>query len=74
MQTTLEKCSMQNIPKVPDGNRLNSFLVERECSNLQQETVNLATIKDKKNARTLVRNFDVPGMRNVRCLISFSLK
>ena len=48
MQTTLEKCSMQNIPKLPDGDRLKSFLVERECLNLQQEAVKLATRKDKK--------------------------
>ena len=39
---------MQNIPKVPDRDRLNSFLFERERWNLQQETVKLETGKDKK--------------------------
>ena len=49
VQTTLGKCCMHNIPKVPDQDRLNSFLVEREHWNFQQEIVILATIKEKNH-------------------------
>ena len=62
---------MQNIPKVPDGDRLNSFFVDRECRNLQEETVKLQLQRKKNISSTLVRNFDVPGLRNVRCVIYF---
>ena len=32
-KTTLEECCMQNIPKVPDRDRLNSFLAEINVEN-----------------------------------------
>ena len=43
MQTTLEKCCMQEHSKGTRSEQIYSIVVERECCNLQQEIVKLAS-------------------------------